>query len=1129
MQNFLRSWWVPAASITVVLAALSAFVLPTFFPALRSPGFRIAVAVISAAGLAIAIAWRSWRARRASETIAEELADQGAADAEEDSVRARMREALDQLKKIAGSKRDYFYDRPWFVIIGPPGAGKSTAIANSGLRFPWADTAVGGVGGTRNIDFWFADEAVIADTAGRYTTQDSHRAADAAGWEHFLQLLRRARPLEPVNGVIAALGVDELMSADRAALDLHISAMRRRLTEIGQHLQLQVPVYLLLSKADLIAGFAEYFADLNAESRRAVLGATLAPVGVPSVDALLLQFDQVVEALWARSAKRLQDEFDPARRGKILAFPAQVASLRSKLAYFAEGVFRGEGETAPLLRGFYFTSGTQAGMPIDRVLRSMAAVYEAPPAAPQPGKGRAFFLHRALTEVIFPEAGLVRAAPAVRRRRRTATIAMTAAIAVAWLTAAAIWGNSFARNKAFQNALAQQSQIIAQKTQSLGIDLADVKEGDVGLAEALPLLDALGKLPQGFDDQAAGSPPWTMRLGLFQGGHATTARLAYLEALQRIMLPRVLLRAEQVMRENEQRPVELYAPLKAYLMLGGHGRLDPRTVKAWVLDDWSRVSLSGADRADVRRHLARHLDAMLADPDLGRVWQGRRAPLDGGLIAATRISLQKLALADRAYAILRQRAAAMGRPDWRAETVLADGDRAAFRNASAVHAASIPWFYTREGYVGAFRPGLDTIQAQLDRDLWVLGPDAGKQSIRLQLGAVRTALVANYARDYIAAWDGMIASPQAADYFENASALGAITRNPSPIKLLLLEASRNTRFTKGAALPPAGEADAAATIERHFKGVRDFAGTEKSVDAPLDILLKALRQAAIANSASKVPGAALAGGAVQAQFATALGELSTAAVVAPPQLQSFVAQATQSGEGAAAGLAQETLQREYATNLLGACEQSTRRRYPFAQSASLDASPVDLLRFYGANGQLDLFVRDRLRGFLDTSQPQWRWKQDDPVVAGFVAASAAELQKSEQIRDILAGGLTFDISAESLGSDIGAVEFSSGGTTHRFDAESPDPRPILWNLSLLPLAHVTIFAAAQPPRRIEARGPFALFRLLDKATVESAGNSRLRVMFGEGSQRVALLLVSPDTDAPFDHRRAFSFSCPANL
>ena len=120
--------------------------------------------------------------------------DAGAAEDEAAELREKFAAAL-KLLRGARRSRGYLYEQPWYAIIGPPGAGKTTALLNAGLRFPLAaemgQGAIAGVGGTRLCDWWFTDEAVLIDTAGRYTTQDSDAAVDRAGWEAFLDLLKR--------------------------------------------------------------------------------------------------------------------------------------------------------------------------------------------------------------------------------------------------------------------------------------------------------------------------------------------------------------------------------------------------------------------------------------------------------------------------------------------------------------------------------------------------------------------------------------------------------------------------------------------------------------------------------------------------------------------------------------------------------------------------------------------------------------------------------------------------------------------------------------------------------------------------------------------------------------------------
>jgi type VI secretion system protein ImpL len=322
---------------------------------------------------------RILKARRAAAEIAKQLAAASPGDVEAEALAGRMRSALAKLKTATGDKRDYLYARPWYVIIGPPGAGKTTALLKSGVQFPFADSALKGVGGTRNLDFWFADDAVLIDTAGRYTTQTSDAAVDHKGWDSFLKLLRRTRPLQPINGVLVAIGLDELLNCDRAGLDDHAAAVRRRLLELRRALEVSAPVYVLFTKADLLAGFGEFFDDLDVEGRRAILGATL-PLDTPtSLEAVLAEFDAVVQALADRVAKRLQEETDPHRRSLILGFPSQIASLRARLSRFLDGALLAEKDAPPLFRGFYLTSGVQEGAPLDRILGDVAAVYDAPP------------------------------------------------------------------------------------------------------------------------------------------------------------------------------------------------------------------------------------------------------------------------------------------------------------------------------------------------------------------------------------------------------------------------------------------------------------------------------------------------------------------------------------------------------------------------------------------------------------------------------------------------------------------------------------------------------------------------------------------------------------------------------
>ncbi|HET9646038.1 MAG TPA: type VI secretion system membrane subunit TssM, partial [Burkholderiaceae bacterium] len=391
---------------------------------------RIAIGLLCIVA-ALRIVWSRWRARRGNAAVVSQLLQQPSAAAPEGespdlaAIRERFERALLILQRArfgSGGRLQalmgrlggrYLYELPWYLIIGAPGVGKTTALRHSGLKFPLSeemgDDLIRGVGGTRHCHWWFTDKAVLIDTAGRFTTQDSDAGTDRATWRGFLQMLRRSRPRQPINGVLVTVSVSDLLTRNATERARYGAAVRARVQELHKDLGIQFPIYLLVTKADLLAGFMDYFAKLDKDQRATPWGFTFKR----DKDAPLADFASEFEALEQRLVDglidRLQAEGDPARRARIYGFPAQFAGLRPVLHEFAESVFAPSPfEANPQLRGVYFISGTQEGTPIDRVLGAVARGYrlERMVLAPNEASGRSYFLNRLLNDVVFCEAGL---------------------------------------------------------------------------------------------------------------------------------------------------------------------------------------------------------------------------------------------------------------------------------------------------------------------------------------------------------------------------------------------------------------------------------------------------------------------------------------------------------------------------------------------------------------------------------------------------------------------------------------------------------------------------------------------------------------------------------------------------
>src|SRR5688572_4278007 len=279
----------------------------------------IAIAVIAAAWGASVVVKRL-RANQKSDQLVAAVVSQSTAgerpSAEAVQLRERFEEAIATLKQKRRSGHT-LYELPWYAIIGAPGSGKTTALINSGLHFPLEQRtgkgALRGVGGTRNCDWWFTDEAVFLDTAGRYTTQDSDAAGDSAGWSEFLALLRKYRKRRPVNGVILTTSAQDLMMHGQREREAHVAAARRRLEELNRELRIQLPVYLMVTKCDLVAGFTEYFDDLPQEGRAQVWGVTFPydqTVKGQAAPAFPAEFDALITRLNERILTRVEEERD---------------------------------------------------------------------------------------------------------------------------------------------------------------------------------------------------------------------------------------------------------------------------------------------------------------------------------------------------------------------------------------------------------------------------------------------------------------------------------------------------------------------------------------------------------------------------------------------------------------------------------------------------------------------------------------------------------------------------------------------------------------------------------------------------------------------------------------------------
>jgi type VI secretion system protein ImpL len=1180
LRFFISRWFLSLVG-TVLLAGLVWFLGPLLAFLEGFVARLIAVGVMLLLWLGINLLLdlrRRGRERKLEAGVAAGAVDPSqAASAEEAAALSdKLTTAMALLKKARGT-RGYLYEQPWYVIIGPPGAGKTTALLNAGLKFPLAaemgQGAVAGVGGTRLCDWWFTENAVMIDTAGRYTTQDSDATVDRAGWEAFLDLLKRTRTRQPLNGVVVAIALSDIAAASADERLAHARAIRRRVKELETRLAVRMPIYAIFTKSDLIAGFTEFFDDLDRDKRDQVWGATFqqAPAETGTVGQFAAEFKLLVERLEARLYERMQAERSPDRRALIAGFPTQVASLELPLMSFLQEAFGGSRmDPAPMLRGAYMSSGTQEGTPIDRLTGAMSRSFgldqrRAPSL--RPVQGRSYFLGRLLKEVIFGEAMLVSERPGARRRVMLLRAAGFAACLLFTLGAGALLWQ--ARDSGAREIDATAAALSAYEKTAAGLPLNPVADAD--LPRLVPLLDQARGLPHGVDHVGEGNSGWTS-FGLSQDSKLEAAATSvYRHALERALLPRLVWRLEAQMRGNISRPEFLYEATRVYLMLGSGGPMDRGLVHEWMTLDW-QAAFPGAAAAPFRDTLVRHLDALLAEP-LPPVL------LDGELVAQARATFSRVPLAQRVYSRIRPSAAAQRVAPWKPSDALGPaGVRVFLRASGKALSDGIPGFLTVEGFHKVLLPSLGSAAKSVASESWVLGKRAELDPSGPEMRALEHDVIQLYQADYIEAWDAMQTDLDVVplrSMTQAAQDLYILSSPQSPMRDLLASIARQLTLSVppppptgvagavGAAAAAVQGAAASATaaasgadsrlgglfggaaagapvvvpgseIDARYKALRDLVGS--GAGAPIDQVLKSLNdlQQQLAKMAAAPIGSSTPPPPAGSDPALAL---RAEAARQPQPLSRWLLAMAGSGTALRSGSAKQQIAAAFngAGGPASLCTLAIKGRYPFERGSTNDVPLDDFAKLFAPGGLLDGFFNTQLRPYVDMSAKTWKPQPVDGVPAPVSPEDLAQFQRAAVIRDLFfaSGGtaptVRFDITPITLDSAARQVTLDLDGTAVTYAQGPPRSTQITWPG---PNRMQNVRLVFDPPPAggtgvLSASGPWAMFRLFDNGKLQQEGSAeRFTLSFQLGERKVVYEIRAGSVLNPLAPGILQDFRCP---
>lgn len=719
-------------------------------------------------------------------------------------LHARFNEAFQTLKKIgrqSHKNQQSLQELPWYLLIGAPGSGKTTVLLNSGLSFPLANkfgqSRIAGVGGTRHCDWWFTDQAVFLDTAGRYTTQDSQQAVDKAAWLGFLDLLKKYRPRRPINGIFITLSLADLLKQSEEDRQFHAKQIRQRIDELYEYFGIRFPLYMIFTKGDLMAGFSDFFADLTQQEREQVWGFTFPAENQQDTTDVLsrveTEFDLLCSRLQSRLLKRLQAERDPQRRSLMFGFPQRMALIKDNLLSFLQTCFSSNRfQASPHLRGVYLTSATQQGSPIDRLMNVLAQTFqlENSPVSAFQGKGRSYFIQRLLNEVIFPEALSVDTNEKLERFKRRSYYGLIVTCITILITMTGFLANSYFEN---QQKLSEVTKILEGFPENPPKDFA----------ELLTKINIIESVNNVYSDENL-----LMHFGLYQGDDVKErAEAIRQEILQKQFLPLIKNSLEIQLKESNSRQdfEEIYTLLEVYLMLGGKETLDKNLLAEIMQREWLK---NDPLNPNITIQLATYLKINFYTPQ----------PLDEELITLTQNILNSTPISKYIYTDIKNTAIAEKK-----ELDLGANDNKMFALSSKL---TIPSFFTHKSFYEVFLKDLNSNDTKIKKCLRILGQ---KDQSAIKNLTVKQEILDYYYEDYIQEWEGLLKNLKLAplnNQEQTVKVLSAAIAEDSPLRKLLQVVDTETKLTQLPANYPLKTAmpnlPLGKKVEKHFQPLREL-------------------------------------------------------------------------------------------------------------------------------------------------------------------------------------------------------------------------------------------------------------------------------------------------------------------
>lgn len=1109
-------------------------------------------------------------------------------------LQAQQRALDGSLARLRDSQggRGYRYDVPWYLILGEENAGKSSFVSRSDQRFALTRTERSSTQRVStdpdlvfDIDWWVGDDAVLIDPPGEFISQPErpvpvpdplqpqtgpevgqHEAsvpaeaapaalkpADPPGlpagierrlWRHMIGWLAQNRSRRPLNGVVLLVDMTQLFAqTEKERRDLAF-VLRARLTELGGELGTRLPLYVVMSKFDLLDGFEELFAKLPAREREEVQGFTFTLASVKAFDAWLEELGKAYQRFIEQLGDKLVSAIDampPAARQRAYSLLRELSGAHKMLQNFLGDVLASDRYTTPaLVRGLYFSSVYQRGevrnLLADASARAFA--FSAPALTTKPhGTSVVYFAQQLLQRVVYPEAGLAGDNQRVVAHKARLLRGGAAVASVCGLAMVGGWLYFYSVNR-------DKAEHVLEKSHAFTSASNDAK-GDPTGRNLLAPLDEIRDAVSLYGDYRSG---WTVLtdMGLYQGkAIGPQVDQAYLNALARRFLPAIAGGVAMTIKQAVPGSDEQLAALRVYRMIEDRTNRRPELVEQWMAREWQKAY---PGQGQLQAALMRHLQYGLAYADVD-------LPNYQRVVADAQQQLRKLPLAQRVYISLKQQAQEQlhGELDLRNEIGPAFDivyvPLAERNNQAAVDGSlSLPPLLTATGFREYFDQHSQNVADLALIDQWVLGERRTLDYSDVDRQALTERLRALYSADYIDSWRRVLNQFSVTAFTDLTHALSVLeqfTGPAAPMRRLLETVRGNTLIypqpVNNELQPQASQQGRtqAMGIYRSFAGLSGMLDLQGDKPSYYDETLQAV--SAVYDYVKAVQDNPNQGKAALAVALSRFSEkepdpirnLQRVATGLPEPVNRHIRQLADQTSQVLTVMALRELEQRWDAEVYSIYQERLASRYPI-DPAGPDVSLKDFEAFFGPQGQLKRFQDQYLTVFLKDNLNALYSSADEAYLVR--PEVMQQLKQAEAIRNAFFDNrgelsVSFGLEPVAISSGLRDGVFGVDGQLQAFADKGKDPVGMTWPGFGAESGHsrVSLVHAAGTTVSLGYQGPWSFYRLLSRGELNARTQTSVDLSFRIAGDSARYKFHATGANNPFTRQLFAGFALPQRL